>query len=427
MKLKYSYSNDRFNNLSIFELCTSYKAYYFLMFLSVPLAIEFYDLFVEPGFKEKFFSMFFLVEKIYTYEVLAYLALGLLSFWIGERLARKLAIKPSTLLRARWSADRLYKVSIIVFLLGYAIKLLRYVTNGVNYQMYASGTISGNPKLTFFITPNTLHTLALLLCIIGYFSSKYEGRTRDRSLFLYTGIAMALFYYLGVMDLGSKMKMLSPIVCIFIVKLCYFPERLSGIIKSGFKLVFLACLIFAVDGIKDNIAHGSHKAEAEQPFIYKLSPFIVRVSQVQTVTQIVEKDEQYLLGTTFRQFFEELKPNSLQNEPTINGNEFGRKYRIIGPNDYVTGVAITNPGELYLNFGFIGIAIGLFILGLLYRILYTFLSNCNMFFVLIYPVIWVSLIHGVESQVSSVLALLVKNFILIFLIHLALVRFRISR
>lgn len=68
-----------------------------------------------------------------------------------------------------------------------------------------------------------------------------------------------------------------------------------------------------------------------------------------------------------------LIPNKV--DPGRFGNEFGRKYGIIAPNNYVTSVAISEPGELYMSVGWLGLAIGMFVIGSIYRLLDDLLRN----------------------------------------------------
>ena len=400
LKYKFNYKVSDFSCVPFFNLGFSYKIYYFLMFLFVPLSIELYTYFIDSHFKDKIFDIFFLFYEIYTYEVIFYLIIGLMAFSLGYKTASKKSFIKSNILMAEWSVRKLFLISIFLFFLGYIIKVIRFFSGKVNYEMY-SDALSGNPLFTFFVTPNPLHMIGILLGIIGFFYSKRIGSTKQKKLFLYTTFLMLSIYLLGIIDLGSKYKMLAPFIFILLIKNIFYPEK--KLYKIFLKLFVITLIVFTVDSIKNIIFYGESN---QNTFLEKMTPLIGRVSQVQVVTQIVKLDEPYLFGHLL-----------------LEGNAFGHKYELIGTNDFKTGVAVTNPGDLYLDFGPIGIIFGLFLLGVVYKLFYIFISKTNMFFILFYPMVWVVIIHGVESQLILVFFNIIKVFILTFIIHLFLIKF----
>lgn len=80
--------------------------------------------------------------------------------------------------------------------------------------------------------------------------------------------------------------------------------------------------------------------------------------------------ESYASGETYRWIAEAVVPRAAyptKADPGLFGNEFGRAYGIISPNDRITGITVTHPGELYLNFGLLGILLGMPLIGAVYR------------------------------------------------------------
>jgi len=400
LKYKFNYKVSDFSNIPFFNLGSSYKIYYFLMFLFVPLSIELYTYFIDSHFKDKIFDMFFLFYEIYTYKVIFYLVIGLIAFSLGHQIASNKSFSKSNILMAEWSVKKLFFISIFLFFLGYIIKVIRFFIGKINYEMY-SDALSGNPLFTFFITPNPLHMIGILLSIIGFFYSKNIGNIKHQKIFFYTTFLMLLIYLLGIIDLGSKYKMLAPFIFILLIKNIFYPEK--KLYKIFLKLFVITLIVFTVDSIKNTIFYGE---SSQNTFLEKMTPLIGRISQVQVVTQIVNIDAPYLFGHL-----------------PLEGNAFGHKYNLIGTNDYKTGVAVTNPGDLYLDFGPIGIMFGLFLLGVVYKLFYIFISKTNMFFILFYPMAWVVIIHGVENQLLLVFFGVIKVFILAFIIHLSLIKY----
>jgi hypothetical protein len=64
-----------------------------------------------------------------------------------------------------------------------------------------------------------------------------------------------------------------------------------------------------------------------------------------------------------------------KRDPGTFGNEFGRVYGFINSSDRSTSVAITQPGEVYLGGGWLGLLIAMPLLGALYRVLNDLLAR----------------------------------------------------
>jgi hypothetical protein len=98
-----------------------------------------------------------------------------------------------------------------------------------------------------------------------------------------------------------------------------------------------------------------------------------RFSGVVSVAAIVgqgSKLEGHAPGETYWWIAEAIVPRAAHPEkadPGLFGNEFGREYGIVAPSDRITGIAVTHPGELYLNFGLLGILLGMPLVGAVYR------------------------------------------------------------
>ena len=55
-------------------------------------------------------------------------------------------------------------------------------------------------------------------------------------------------------------------------------------------------------------------------------------------------------------------------DPGLYGNEFGRSHLMIASRDYITAITPLQSGELYLNFGWLGLILGMPIVGAVYRL-----------------------------------------------------------
>ncbi|HDI82224.1 MAG TPA: O-antigen polysaccharide polymerase Wzy, partial [candidate division WOR-3 bacterium] len=103
------------------------------------------------------------------------------------------------------------------------------------------------------------------------------------------------------------------------------------------------------------------------------------------------------------------------------GQEFGHRYNFISPNDYGTSINLPMLIELYINFGVIGILIGMFLIGVVYRILYRIMNYEGMGegVAVIGAIIFMNLMN-IESNISLVFGNVVENTIIMYLIFVIL-------
>jgi hypothetical protein len=77
-------------------------------------------------------------------------------------------------------------------------------------------------------------------------------------------------------------------------------------------------------------------------------------------------------GETLRWSIEGFIPRALdpsRGDPGNFGNEFGRSFGIVPSNDFSTSISATQPGELYLNYGILGVILFMPFVGGAYRLL----------------------------------------------------------
>ena len=82
-------------------------------------------------------------------------------------------------------------------------------------------------------------------------------------------------------------------------------------------------------------------------------------------------------------------------------------------------------GDWYMNFGLAGIILGMFFMGMLFRLIYEYLikrTGISFSGVMIYSILWLNIIKGMEDWIAPVYAGLVKIFILLLIIHYFLIK-----
>lgn len=113
---------------------------------------------------------------------------------------------------------------------------------------------------------------------------------------------------------------------------------------------------------------------------YAIGQRFERLNEAATVSALlntVPSVAGYKYGATYLPMVTWVVPRFFwPNKPTFQFfNDIGRATGLIGPNDNQTTVVYTSIGELYLNFGYPGVPIGMFALGMLFRWLYQALMS----------------------------------------------------
>ena len=84
-------------------------------------------------------------------------------------------------------------------------------------------------------------------------------------------------------------------------------------------------------------------------------PFITRLASHHIFHQTVINHDNFD-GNTIEYIYLNIIPDLfIQNDIKYNGNYFGRRFDLLDPSDYETGVGLTFIGELFLNYGYLSI------------------------------------------------------------------------
>lgn len=150
-----------------------------------------------------------------------------------------------------------------------------------------------------------------------------------------------------------------------------------------------------------------------------------RFSDVASVATIVSKGRELSArhpGETLSWTLDAVVPRAIapsKHDPAAFGNEFGRAYAILAHFNATTAIAISQPGELFLNFGWLGVAIGMAVLGTVFRALNDYFAarDSDPAALAVYSIAALPLINSLESIVAVGLAGLFKSvFVLLLLL-----------
>jgi hypothetical protein len=149
---------------------------------------------------------------------------------------------------------------------------------------------------------------------------------------------------------------------------------------------------------------------------------LIRVSHFLVFAHVVEKTPEiipYWRGETYRTLLWTPIPRVVYpNKPTKSlGQDFGHRYDILQPDDFSTALNLPQLVEMYVNFGSFGVIIGMYLIGIIYRIIYEIFKYQNAgdggFLIGVYTLTALSLI---ESDFSLVFGNIVWHVILLLVI-----------
>jgi hypothetical protein len=101
---------------------------------------------------------------------------------------------------------------------------------------------------------------------------------------------------------------------------------------------------------------------------------INRLAHISTFAYVVQETPEsvpYWMGSSYETLFSSFIPRFLwQDKPQATiGQDFGHRYDFISPSDYLTSFNLPWLTEFYANFGFIGVIVGMLLVGILFSFL----------------------------------------------------------
>lgn len=289
-----------------------------------------------------------------TVAILA-VAAGAAAFYVGYRFTRR---RRSTAIWPAIGTRRLLVANVTaLWLLSVGLHLL-----GSMGYVASSNAVIGH--LTDW------HYLALLVLLAGYFRSDGVGVSRVLLLFVFT-IEVAVVTVVGF-DLNSLLALLT----FAVIAYHYLGPGVTA--RKLAAIDGLVVVLFPVSEIAENLQTGQPIREAFVPsgkgFAWYLDGFLGRMIGADALTMIVERTPDpvpFQHGETLLLAVYGLVPRAIWPEkPSIimcgvNNVHFSGRGAAAN-----TCAAMTVPGELYWNFGALGVVAGLFAIGLLLGGLY---------------------------------------------------------
>ncbi len=286
-------------------------------------------------------------------------------------------------LKVNWDTSKAFRIGIILGVCG----IFAYLSQVVNY---------GRIPLRFQSVWDFTASLSMLAIVILYLLHLQKKLPIFAKIFLW-GFLVPVRLFLDVVN-GATYAALLDIITILLVYI-YQRKRVPWL-NLFFGVLFFFFIFSARDEFRYLISDkgpNSGASVSERAGIYlnllqdrlTFSPrrheatyneIAVRTNGLVVfgkVLYLTPAAIPYWGGFTYRPFLYAIFPRLIVVDKVKEniGQEFGHRYGILHYGDYWTSINLPVLVEFYVNFGPPGVLIGMFILGLIYRIFYTLLNH----------------------------------------------------
>lgn len=434
--MKYvEFLRKKISSIDIFDLTNSFAIYYLIIFGIFPLA-------VALRIPSKMVQ--YVIGKNLSFwsgEMLLYLAIGLGFFILGSFFIKVVLQAANTnafggilagVFKEKWGKRRTFLVFWGVFIAGLIVKIIR-IKEGIYFYPFRNHQFMDNPFYSLLGILSSFGLIALTIAFVYYYSLLREGDSSYKVWQRLSWVAFILEFSYGFLS-GSRINAVIPVIIYLIARHYVYIRDYYRVIVFGIIILFVIMPFgyflrnpsgsLSYFGAADNQIS---TLQNMQQFIFDNS--IGRIDQSQIFLAILNKTAHFLNGQDLLNFFVSLGPPRFiwHDKPVINasGNELGRDLGILPPSDHTTSISPTVVGDLYMNFGLTGIIAGMMIIGILARFLYKILienSERSLSGVMIYSVVWIQVIKGMEDWIAPSYAGLVKLIVILIVIHLLLTK-----
>jgi hypothetical protein len=340
--------------------------FYLFFFIVAPLLQ--YILIKDYTFNNKDISTSFYIASV-----------GVFSFLLGKFISSKLLrnIKFRTLGSFKiFNLFHLYSVNIIFFFIGLIFTI--YAFNYGYFGLLNSDRASSNSFI------GVLSSLTLYIDLVNIISWFYYFHNKENKWLILAILSTVFLIMVGLVS-NSKTEILKPLLIIFInyylvigkINYKYLLFIIIGFLLFAFPFITNLRYKLYITTISSRINY------AEFVFNYLVNGDWLKnfgdinssinavgrdlLNVFNIITETTGKSTSFLNGETYSDALSMMIPRFLwNNKPDINiGNFIGYKYHLISSTDIITNIAPTQMGELFMNFGTFGVALGMFIWGIL--------------------------------------------------------------
>jgi hypothetical protein len=375
------------------------------------------------------------------------LLLALVSFaaivvgYVLNPLRATLRVLPSP---PRWdSTSRRTGILAVLLLIGWAARLDQLAAG--TYFHVAGPTSSTTTSASWFVTAaSQLPTLGAAFVGAQAFLTRRRGaRSVPAELLFYALLAAEIGWYLPTGSRGAVLSLLAMVAVVRYYGLGRRPSLLGMLAAAAIALLVVFPLELSYRNseggyqraptthLKNSVGDLLQQSPAEAWETGFNSTFS-RLSSITSVAAIAHSGTGVLehhSGETLFWVPETVVPRAVDPQkfdPGLFGNQFGRSYRFLPPDNYQTSIAITQFGEFYVPFGVVGMVVGMVVIGGIYRLMadYFHRRRSDPVALAVFSVVAWDLINLQESIVAVGVFGLLKLMIFLLLVLAAACRFQ---
>lgn len=409
-------SNLFLNYPSIFSLGFLMPLYLFLQYMLAPLLFFFANAIgINIPFLERFLDLEGYSDAVFLATI------GTISLTFAFFLFPVHNYKKA--LEVDWNLKKSVNISMIFFFSNILYRAFKYSFGSGEYQEVHYNNLIGPLWVGIILFPSKFQLYAGLVALISYFSADISTR-----YILKKRVAFVLIVLIGTgLITRSRTAIFAPLLCIsFVITL--MGEKRHKKMLAYFLLTSVPLVLVVKNYVRSSADIDN---EATNLFV-GLAEVLQRISMLDSLTAVVGYFKHPVWGESIPVMFinslevlpSAIKDWALSGDPAyMGGNEFGRMFGLIGPYDDKTGVALPMIGDLYLNFGLLGVICGLALFGCFAKLLqYKAVMQPTCSRVLLLTSCLPLLVSGHEHQIGVFLAeflrilifyLLVRMFVLI--------------
>lgn len=330
-----------------------------------------------------------------------------------------------------WNYRRVAWVIAGLVMLGVAGKIARLAGGGY-FHTERSATFLLSPFTSLIGYLDWVWLIAFGVALLVYYSLAREDAPHARRWGMVAGSLFAIGAIFAVFSCGREE--------IFLIALSYLIIRwyTKGMAwwKVYLAVFLLVAIVFPWGNICRNPAIGKYYLEpnsdtnvatlASGGIRLTTESFFSRINHSFTISRVTATNQPDFKSNFLIDIFTSLGPPRFLWEskpPSINarGNEFAHRLGVLAPDDMLTSVGPTLPGDFFINFGVAGVFVGMTLFGLLLKFLYAYLivpgaqaSSA----ILVYSMVWLILLRGLEVWAVPLVAGFIKILLLLLVLHL---------
>jgi hypothetical protein len=325
----------------------------------------------------------------------------------------------------------------ILFTIGWAARVEQLAT-GTYFHVATPASSTATGASWFVMAASQLPTLAV--AFVGaqaFLARRFGNRTVGTELLFYALLVVEIAWYVPA---GSRGAVLTLLLMTAVVRYYGLGKRptLAGALATVAIALFV---VFPLEVSYRSSEGGYQRAPAAHlsasvGALLQQSPAeawdngfnatFSRLSSVTSVAGILHSGRDVLDrgGDTLLWAAETVVPRALdphKADPGVFGNEFGRAYGFLVPDNRQTSIAITQFGELYLGFGLAGMVLGMWVVGAVYRLVADYFGRrrSDPVALAVFSVAAWSIINLQESIIAVGLFGLIKLMVFLLLVLVA--------